>query len=178
MRVLLLSSILFLFACSSIDCPVENTVAVYYGIKHYDAAGELAADTLRDTLWVWTQRADGEDTLLLNRCIDKAEFSLPISYQHPEDMLVFAISDTALVLTVDTVWLKKDDIPHFESVDCAVRYFHQLTGVSCTHRGIDSITINNPSVTFDTGVTNLNIFFKERPWLQNVNDPADEDTEE
>lgn len=161
MRVLLLLSILFLFACSSIDCPVKNTVAVYYDVKQYDDEGELIADTLKDTLWVWTQRSDGKDTLM-NRLVDKTRFSLPISYQHPEDVLIFAIRDTSLVITLDTVWLKKEDIPHFESVDCAAHYFHELTSVHCTHNGIDSLVLHTTSVTYDDAVTNLQIFFKER----------------
>ncbi len=161
MRVLLLLSILFLFACSSIDCPVKNTVAVYYDVKQYDDEGELIADTLKDTLWVWTQRSDGKDTLM-NRLVDKTRFSLPISYQHPEDVLIFAIRDTSLVITLDTVWLKKEDIPHFESVDCAAHYFHELTSVRCTHNGIDSLVLHTSSVTYDDAVTNLQIFFKER----------------
>ncbi len=162
-------------ACSSIDCPVQNTIAVYYNIVQPDASGELVADTLTDTLWVWSQRANGEDTLLLNRLVDKDNFSLPISYSHPEDVLVFAIRDTALVWTLDTVWLKKEDIPHFESVDCSAHFFHELTAVRCTHDGIDSLVLSNPSVTYDTGVTNIKIFFKNRPWLTPSTD-SDEDT--
>ena len=162
MRVILLSSILFLFACSSIDCPVKNTVAVYYVISSYNDAGEMVADSLRDTLWVWTRRADDEDTLVLNRLVDKSRFSLPISYNHPEDVLIFATRDTSLAWTLDTVWLKKDNIPHFESVDCSAHFFHQLTNVRCTHDAIDSLVISNPSVTYDDGVTNIHIFFKNR----------------
>ena len=148
-------------SCSSIDCPVQNTVAVYYNLKQYNSAGELIADTLKDTLWVWTQRSDGKDTLL-NCYTDKTSFSLPISYQYPEDMLVFAIKDTLLTWTLDTVWLKKDDMPHFESVDCPTHFFHELTGVRCTHDGIDSVVISNPSVTYTTDANNINIFLKKR----------------
>ena len=153
-----------LCACSSIDCPVQNTVAVNYGVMRSDG-GEAVSDTLTDTLWVWTRRSDGTDTLILNRCNDKTIFQLPISYQHPEDVLIFAMRDTALVWTLDTVWLKKDDIPHFESVDCSAHFFHHLTDVRCTHSGIDSIVIHNPSVTYDPTVTNLYIYFRQRPWL-------------
>lgn len=161
MRIILLLGILFLFACSSIDCPVKNTVAVYYDVKQYDEEGELVTDTLKDTLWVWSRRVDGQDTLL-NRLVGNTRFSLPISYQQPEDTLIFAIRDTSLVFTLDTVWLKKDDIPHFESVDCAAHFFHELTGVRCTHNGIDSLVLHTTSVTYDDGVTNLRIFFKDR----------------
>lgn len=152
--------LLFITACSSIDCPVQNTIAVYYKICSFDN-GEEVTDTLNDTLYVWTQRSDGKDTLLLNRGVNITSFSLPPSYSHPEDMLVFYVVDTAHVWTLDTVWLKKNDIPHFESVDCSAHFFHELTAVRSTHRGIDTIIINNPSVTYDPTVVNLHIHFKD-----------------
>jgi len=55
----------------------------------------------------------------------------------------------ASVHEVDTVWVKKDDHPHFESVDCNATFFHTLTGVRCTHNYIDTIVIKDPSVTFN-----------------------------
>lgn len=143
-------------ACSSIDCPVDNTVSTQYAIC--DASG--AAAQLDDTLWVWTQRKDGNDTLLLNRGVGLKTFSLPISYDHPEDTLVFCVADTLGHFAIDTVWLGKRDIPHFESVDCAAHFFHELTNVRSTHRAIDTISINNPSVTYDQTVTHLQICFK------------------
>lgn len=152
-------------SCSSIDCPVKNTVAVYYAMMKHDADGVLVADTLQDTLWVWTKRSNGSDTLILNSLVGQSAFSLPISHQHPEDMLVFAISDTAHVITLDTLWLAKDDTPHFESVDCAVRFFHQLTGIRSTNHGIDSVVIRIPSVTYADDITNINIFLKDRTTL-------------
>ena len=145
----------FLFACSSIDCPVQNTVSTYYAIC--DADGNDTA--LSDTLWVWTQRSDGTDTLLLNRLIGKSAFSLPISYSHPEDMLVFFKVNKTGYYTLDTLWLKKEDIPHFESVDCSAHFFHRLTGVRYTRNGIDSITITDPQVDYDQSKTHLRIVF-------------------
>ena len=147
-------------ACSSIDCPVQNTVAVKYVVGYDDKLGELVQETLTDTLWIWTQRSDGKDTLLLNRGVGLKGFSLPVSYQHPEDVLVFAIADTSHVITVDTVWMKKDDMPHFESVDCSAHFFHNITDIRSTHYRIEDITIKNPSVTYNQEVTNLLIRFK------------------
>jgi hypothetical protein len=144
-------------ACSSIDCPVENTVATQYAIMGADGQ----ATEFADTLYVLTRRADGRDTLL-NRLTGKDSFSLPISYTHPEDTLIFYITDSYHQQTLDTVFLKKEDIPHFESVDCAAHFFHRLTAVRSTHEGIDSITIVNPHVTYDQSQTHLNIFFKQR----------------
>ena len=117
---------------------------------------------MEDTLWIFTQRSDGSDTLLLNRGVGIKSFSLPISYSHPEDVLLFFIADTTGVYTLDTLWLKKDDIPHFESVDCSAHFFHRLTDVRCTHEGIDSVKIVNPQVDYDTKKTHLHIYFKNR----------------
>ena len=150
--MLSLLALLLLTACSNIDCPIQTKVAVNYSVP----------DMLKDTLWVWTQRADEQDTLVLSRGVGLTSFSLPISYQSPVDTLVFLIADTNAVWTIDTVFVHKDDIPHFESVDCAAHFFHRLTAVDCTHRGIDSIVINHSSVDYDQTQTHLRIYFKSR----------------
>lgn len=155
-KLLPLLMVLIAVACSTIDCPVQNTVLTVYNV--YD--GE-EADTLNDTLYVWSPRRDGRDTLL-NRGVGITNFSLPISYQHPEDTLIFYIADTAGVWTLDTVWVKKDDIPHFESVDCSPSFFHRLTGVRSTHRGIDTIIINHSQVDYDRSTAHFHISFKAR----------------
>lgn len=156
--LLLISHLSFFTSCSSIDCPVQTTVQANYALQ--DANGNSA--TLSDTLYVWTQRADGSDTLLLNRGINLTSFSLPVSYQQPEDVLIFQTVNTDLETTIDTLWLKKDDIPHFESVDCNTHFFHRLTNVRSTHQAIDTVTINHAGINYDTSKTHLNIRFKAR----------------
>ena len=66
-------------ACSSIDCPVQNSVYTNYAI--YKADG--TKDTLHDTLSVLTFTAAGEDTVIFNRGVGLTGFSLPISYVNP-----------------------------------------------------------------------------------------------
>ena len=144
-----------LLACSSIDCPVENTVATHYAVLN--AQGEEVK--LSDTLWVWSRRIDGKDTLL-NRAIDLSQFSLQVSYKNPEDTLIFFKGSPYAEWTLDTLWLKKDDIPHFESVDCSAHFFHRITAVRSTHEGIDSVVIANPNVDYDPQKIHLNIYFK------------------
>lgn len=148
-------------ACSSIDCPVENTVAVRYGIYTTDGINEVS-DTLQDSLWVWIVRGKGRDTLLLNGISGLSSFALHVSYQRPVDTLIFHLSDTLHRRTVDTVFLSKTDTPHFESVDCSAHFFHRLTAVRSTHRAIDTITINQPAVNYDQTQTHLHIYFKDR----------------
>jgi hypothetical protein len=149
-------SSLIISSCSSIDCPVENTVSVQYEIR--DKAGNALSIT--DSLSVVTTRVDGQNILLdittlennqkvlLNRLIGRSSFSLPISYSHPEDVLYFCFTDTVKTV-VDTVWIKKDDIPHFESVDCNAAFFHEITDVRYSRNYIDSLVLLNRSVTYD-----------------------------
>lgn len=136
-----------LAACSSIDCPVQTKVETHYYI--YDKEGN--ALKLTDTMTVASRRSDGTDTILYNLGIDISDFSLPVSYSHPEDILVFTFSNVNndSLHAVDTVWIKKDDIPHFESVDCSAMFFHRLTSIRHTRNYIDSLVITNPSVTYD-----------------------------
>lgn len=161
MRYFCLSAfLLFLAACSTIDCPVQNKVAVNYAVKTI-VGGVEVNDTLKDTLYVWSTRGDGDDTLLFNSGINISSFSLPISYTHPEDKLVFCLVDTDKVAAIDTVWIKKEDIPHFESVDCSAHFFHKLTAVRCTHKAIDTIFINKANVNYDSSIDHIHIHFKK-----------------
>ena len=151
----------FVCSCTSIDCPVQNTVSVNYGLMK----GDGTADTMGvDTLWAWTTRADGKDTLLLNRlCGTSAtKFTLPVSSNRPEDVFCLLLCDTTGNFWLDSVFVKKDDMPHFESVDCQASFFHTLTGVRCTHNALDSIVINNKSVTYDQTKTHIFIYIKPR----------------
>lgn len=143
-------------SCSTIDCPAINTVRTYYQICNSDGTKM----TFKSALSVISKRSNGTDTLLfsnladtllLNRGTEISDFSLPVSYSHPEDILVFVYSNLAgdEIYAIDTAWIKKDDIPHFESVDCNVSFFHRLTGVRHTNNFIDSLVIKETSVTYD-----------------------------
>jgi hypothetical protein len=146
--------VVWLVACSSIDCPVQNIVSVQYEV--YDKEGKILP--LTDSLSVVTAQLNGENVditallnsgeVTLNKLIGKSAFSLPISYSHPEDILLFCFKDSVKTL-VDTVWIKKEDFPHFESVDCSAAFFHEITGVRHTRNYIDSLVLLNNSVTYD-----------------------------
>lgn len=164
-RLPLFLLILLVVACSSIDCPVENTVATHYYIYNSDGT----ALTLTDTLTVRSVRNDGKnvilyrsDSVVYNRGVDIQDFQIPISYSHPEDILFFnffnASKDSLFV--IDTVWVKKEDIPHFESVDCNASFFHRLTDVRHTRHYIDSIVISNPSVDYDQKTEHFRLYPK------------------
>ena len=150
--------LLFLTACSSIDCPVQNLVETQYALMDaYDNPDILDTDTLN----IWTRRVDGTDTLVLNSlCGEASTFSLPISYTQPEDIFFLRLSTIEKVSYQDTIYIKKENYPHFESVDCQAAYFHDITAVSSTHHVIDSIVIKYPKVNYDVKRTHYYIYFK------------------
>ena len=113
---LLFLGVALVASCSSIDCPVKNVVATYYNV--YD--GEGVSLELTDTLTIWSKTKEGKDTILLNRGIEIESFSLPISKSHPEDELYFHFFNLNYDET-DTVWIQKEDYPHFESLECKER---------------------------------------------------------
>ena len=129
--ILALAAGLFLAACSSIDCPLNNTVRSIYVLRK--ASDALRPDTLTDTLTVLTTRADGQDTILLN-----------------------TLNHTLR----DTLRVKKTNEAHFESVDCALSYFHTITTISSTHHAIDTVVLIHPSVTYDASQPHFHIRFK------------------
>lgn len=152
---LVLASALVL-GCTSIDCPASMKVCTNYKVGLSETS-----DTLHDTLSVWTRRQNGTDTLILNRLTNRTAFQLPISYQRPEDTLMFAFYPKSGERQVDTVWLKKEDIPHFESVDCNPSFFHRIEAMRSTHHVIDTIIINRSSVDYDTTAIHFRISFKD-----------------
>jgi hypothetical protein len=144
-------------ACTSIDCPVQNVVRTVYRLKK---GGEVT-DTLRDTTFIFTRRADGTDTLLLGNAIGLTIFSLPMGYGSAEDTLYFQFRNTAYSM-LDTVVIEKRNIPHFESVDCSVSFFHFIQGVRTTHHAIDSINIHDSSVNYDASTEHFYLYLKHR----------------
>lgn len=145
-------------ACSSIDCPVENSVNMVYMV--YNDNNE--PDTLKDTLTIFTTRRDGSDSVLVNYAVDTDTFKLPVSYTDPEDTLFFLVwgEDYA---ALDTVYVAKEDEPHFESVDCSMSFFHTITGVRYTTNIIEKIEIIKTAVNYDSSEEHFHIFFKDAP---------------
>ena len=136
-------------ACSSVDCPLNNTVYANYQLK-----GPVTR--LNDTLTVTTARHWRGDSLLLNKMYNAEEFTLPVSYNQDEDVLYFYTG-----LLKDTVWMQKTNRPHFESTDCGLNYFHTITGIRYTRHAIDSIVINHKDINYDASPKHFHIYFKE-----------------
>ena len=155
-RIVILSVIVvLLYGCSSIDCPLNNTVYCVYSLK-----GDV--EMLGDTLMVSTTMTNGSDTTLIDNKVNISSLLVPMSYIQDKDILYFTLTDANHAIRRDTVVVSKTNDAHFESVDCPPCYFHTITGISHTHHAIDSITISKSKVDYDTEVGNLHIYFKPR----------------
>ena len=151
-----------LTSCTSIECSINSLVRTRY--QFTNSVGDSIS--LQDTLTVVTTRKDGSqtvifssDSIIYNKGVGTCKFHLPISHSHPEDELVFHFIGDSIHLT-DTLWVEKEDYPHFESVDCNASYFHKLTSIRHTQNCQDSVVIVNPSVTNDDQVVHVNIYPK------------------
>lgn len=156
--IVLLLTVMMIGACTSIDCPVQNMVATNYALK--DSYGESYSMDA-DTLWIWSTRADGADTLLLNGLSGSNDsFTLPISYTKPEDVLYILLKDTLGNSWQDTIHIQKTDFQHFESVDCQVTYFHEINAATITEHAFDSIVIKNSHVNYDPRYDHIYLYLK------------------
>ena len=144
---------LLITACTTLDCPMNNTVSVRFALRG-------PVDTLADTLTIMAVRPDKDDSTLFNRGVETTHFLLPMSYSQDEDELRFEMIDTITkTVTTDIVKIQKTNQLHFESVDCNPAFFHTITGVTHTKNAIDSVVINNPNVDTDETKEHLYIYF-------------------
>ena len=146
--------------CTSIDCPLYHT-ADYNIIVIGPDMDTKGLDT--DTLWITSRRADGTDTLLRNAMTGLAGFDLPASYIQPEDTFYLFRTDTTKahkgIAYIGVLYVKKENYPHFESVDCQASFFHNISSVRYECDYIDSVVILNPNVTYDQSTDHLAIYF-------------------
>lgn len=128
--ILLLSCLALLGACDQADCTLDNSVT--YTCNFYAEGSNV---TLNDII---TVTACGTDSVLVNQKQGATGIELPMSYWNEEDTLVLRIQGSGYTME-DTIWIKKNNIPHFESPDCPTKMFHLITDVNSTHTFIDSL---------------------------------------
>src|SRR5574344_335016 len=154
--ILIIIAIIFV-SCSTMDCGLNSLVQT-----NYKLAGIV--DTLNDTLTVSTNKSDGNDSVIYNKVVGIDSLIIPMSYQNDEDVFYFEIkhkSSTSFVQTfTDEVRIKKTNVPHFESIDCASTFFHEITEISYTRNAIDSIVIKRKDVNYDITRPHFYIYFK------------------
>lgn len=150
MRKLLLISIVALLvaACTSINCPLNNTVASVWRFS----------ETLGGSLTVSSDLQDGSDTVIINSQSAVDSLSMPMSYAAATDTFTLTYATTAGDTLVDRIMIKKTDTQHFESIECSPAVFHHIDEVTTDGVFIDSVAIRNPNVTYNTVSANIIIY--------------------
>lgn len=148
-------SVALFAACDSTNCPINNVVYSTYGFYAVADGAETQVGVL-DTL---TVTAGGSDSVLVNRLQNGTKVELPVSYNLATDTLVFRFVNEEQQERTDTIWTDKENIPHYESPDCPVSFFHHVTAVRYTQRLIDSVSIVNPNIDYNVS-ENFKIYFR------------------
>ena len=144
--------LLFMGRCSEIDCPLNNVVAVQYGL-YYD---DETSVTLQDTLIV---TAIGTDSILLNKGQGISSFLLPVHYTAERDSFILRFSDTEGDEMFDTLCVSHTNEAHFESMDCPLCYFHTITEVTSTTHALERVELVYPQVNYETQ-ENIRIYLR------------------
>ena len=144
---------ILLFSCTQVDCPLNNMV--YANYRFYDHYGDSIQ--IDDSLTVITHCNEMQDSILINRKTKTTSFMLPVSYGQREDEFYMKLKNTERTIC-DTIWVTKESLPHFESVDCNPVFFHTVTDVRCTHNIIDSVVINNKKIDYDSSKEHFKIY--------------------
>lgn len=155
-RLLTISAaVAWLAACDSTSCPINNVVYSTYSFYTMADGAETPVSIL-DTL---TVTAGGSDSVLVNRLTNGSQVELPVSYNSATDTLVFRFVNEEQQERTDTIWIDKENIPHYESPDCPVAFFHNVTAVRYTQRLIESVSIINPNIDYNVS-ENFRIYFR------------------
>lgn len=141
-------------ACSSIDCNIEGRVMCHYNIQ--DTQGNDIKLNYPMSVSLLRTAVDS-DTVYINSMSDVSTFDIPMSYGADKDEIAITLHLTDSTTITDIIWARKTNIPQFESVDCAPRYHHELLEAGSTHNFIDTVIINNPKVSNDASVSNIQI---------------------
>jgi len=128
-------------ACSSEDCPINNTVAgkmVFYDQKNRPVV-------INGILSVSVMRPQG-DSVVLNQKSNASELVFPLSYTHETDTFVFDYNGG---MVYDTLYISHTNSPTLVSVACGTAMYHSITKAHCTRHMIDTLIIKSAEVNYD-----------------------------
>ena len=185
--LLIISTLLLLYACSANNCPLESTVTCNYGFYDSEGVAIIYEDTItvRTLLpgmkTVYTYRKLGQRTVVLDyrdSVYIKNGYSETISEVRRDAVLANKVHDVSSmkvqmqyysnidtlifdysnISNKDTIILLHDSYSNVELPECGTHRFHHLKEARCTNYGLDHILINNPDVNYK-GNENMKLYF-------------------
>lgn len=176
-----------LVACSSNNCPLENTVTCNYyfydregvAIKYGDTFSVTTLLPGRKTVYIYrklgyaTVTVDNPDTALIN-----AGYTETVTTARRDTVLVNKAKDRSSIQVPmsyynradtlifaygslsrrDTMIVEHDSYPHVELPECGTHFYHNLRSIRATDAAFDHVEIANPLVNHE-GKENVRIYF-------------------
>ena len=142
--IAILLIILGMTACSSEDCPINNTVQGK--MVFYNSLGDAVSTNAMLSMTV--VRPQG-DSVILNKKMNATDVVFPLSYTNETDTFIYCYDLNGTLVTYDTLYISHTNTPTLVSVDCGTAMFHTITAVSSTHTLIDTLIIKSPEVNYD-----------------------------
>ena len=140
---LCVAALLTLIACDNgYDCSLNNIA--YNSIGLYRSNGNGDRYKLPEPLTV-SLTVNGRDSIVVNHIQDTDNLMLPLSYANSCDTVILHFGDIA----TDTMYIAKENIPYYISMECGTVMYHRLTGAEHTKNFIDSAAIVNNYINFD-----------------------------
>ena len=131
-------------ACSSEDCPINNTVRgkmVFYN-EYGDAV------SINAILSVSVMRPQG-DSVVLNKKTMATDVTFPLSYVNETDTFIYCYDFNGVHFLYDTLYISHTNTPTLVSVDCGTAMFHTITEARSTHTLIDTLIIKSHEINYD-----------------------------
>ena len=142
--IAILLIILGMTACSSEDCPINNTVQGK--MVFYNSLGDAVSINAMLSMTVVRPQSDSG---ILNKKMNATDVAFPLSYTNETDTFIYCYDLNGTLVTYDTLYISHTNTPTLVSVDCGTAMFHTITAVSSTHTLIDTLIIKSPEVNYD-----------------------------
>lgn len=164
MKNLIRLFLLLLIACMAVSIPTscsEESDCSIAGRPMINCTLYRMADNqvVNDTLDSLTVTALGTDSILINNQKRVHTLMLPLRYSSDSTVLVFHYAYVADPTLNDTIYIKQDNTPYFESMDCGYSMRQSILGLRHSEEELDSIYISNKQANTD-GTENLKLFYR------------------
>lgn len=132
------------------DCTLNNTSYNNIGFYSAETKSKYAyPDALNVSLMV-----NGKDSIMIYHITSAEGVSLPMSYTHDTDTVVFHYESGHC----DSLYIEHSNEPYYQSMECGTLMFHKIEDVRYTDVWIESVAIQNKNVNFK-GNENIKIYF-------------------
>ena len=141
------------------DCSIAGRAMINCTLYRMPAPSETILQN--DTLDSLTVTALGTDSIIINNQKKVHTLSLPLRFTSDSTVFIFYYAYREDPTLCDTVYIKQDNTPYFESMDCGYSMKQSILGLGHSEVELDSIYISNKQANTD-GTENLKLFYRNR----------------